>query len=478
MGRLTFQRALSFCAAQCVDSRSSHDEIWLAQAEANPASDSPPAVSNRTTSDQTDGPAKRLPRAKDLPKGPPGDFWMKTLDKIKPTRTAVRARVRSLHEEGETEHVIALIQAALIKGQSQPWMYEILALSMELAGHPKNEVERVVLSMSDFGTANYDSMVQSARYLLSFERREAALTLLKQAADIDPDRAEAYLMAIPLISRTQSTEAAMWALPGAVSNLWGDGTNEARKEAESLARQLSRLLKRNGNDEAARELTDAVEAAGIPDIRITLEWDGECDLDLAISEPGGTRCNHQSPLTPVGGRLLADGFGPAEPVEEYVCAKGVTGSYLVKVDRAVGEAVGNRARLTISVRNADGSVTTTKRSLDTSKETPPIRIELKQGRRTEPQQVLQFAPPARRNRVPVARSDAPVRSGAVGLSTQVGVVSEGVQLNAVPVVSPDRRYVRLGLQPWFQSVTGIETFRLSGGNANGGNANGGNAAGQ
>ncbi len=40
-------------------------------------------------------------------------------------------------------------------------MYEILAVTMEAAGRPQEDVDRVILSVADFGNASYDTMMYS-----------------------------------------------------------------------------------------------------------------------------------------------------------------------------------------------------------------------------------------------------------------------------------------------------------------------------
>ena len=66
---------------------------------------------------------------------------------------------------------------------------------------------------------------------------------------------------------------------------------------------------------------------------------------------------------------------------------------------------------------------------------------------------------------------------AVGFFPGVGSIPDGVSLNATPVVSADRRYVRLSLQPNFQTIDGFMTFpvpaAVGGGGANRGPGNGG-----
>ncbi len=48
--------------------------------------------------------------------------------------------------------------------------------------------------------------------------------------------------------------------------------------------------------------------------------------------------------------------------------------------------------------------------------------------------------------------------GAVGFQPVVGSLPDGVQLNAIPAVSADRRYVRLSLNVGFQTIDGFSTF--------------------
>jgi uncharacterized protein YfaP (DUF2135 family) len=52
------------------------------------------------------------------------------------------------------------------------------------------------------------------------------------------------------------------------------------------------------------------------DLRVVLSWDGDdTDVDLAVIDPDGLRCDFRVPVTRNGGRLTADntsGFGPEE----------------------------------------------------------------------------------------------------------------------------------------------------------------------
>lgn len=407
-------------------------------------------------------PPRRVPRLGDLPDEDPGAFWRSYFKANRPAAGSVQARVRELNEAGRHDHVVGLIEAALINGQSQPWMYEILALSMSAVGRPQAEVERVVLSLSDFGQADYDSICQSARYLLSFGRDEAALRMLKQAAAMAPARGDAYLLAIPAVERTQSYEDALWALPAALDELWGEGTEATRAKVRSLGLSMADRLKGAGRDEQAAKLRAAVTTAAAPDLEVVLEWDGDADLDLLVTDPGGETCDFANPVTSGDGRLLKDGFGPVSPEERYVCPKGFPGDYLIEVVSAGGVPVGGRATLTVRTRTADG-VSERKTAVRVGGETPAsVRVSLSEGRRDAPRPVSAAAAVKPRPRVRVAQADAPQRAGAA-VGSVVQTVREGATLNAAGVVSADRRYVRLGLNPWFSSLVDVETFSFIGG---------------
>ena len=47
---------------------------------------------------------------------------------------------------------------------------------------------------------------------------------------------------------------------------------------------------------------------------------------------------------------------------------------------------------------------------------------------------------------------------AVAFAPSVGSIPDGISLSATPVVSADRRYVRIGVSPMFQTINGFQTF--------------------
>ena len=106
----------------------------------------------------------------------------------------MRDLVAQLHAQQRHEHVAAVIRAALRHGQPQPWMYEVLALTLEIQGAPKAEVERALLSQIDFAATDAAGLMISAAYLTRFGAERPALRLYRQASDLAPERPEPYLL--------------------------------------------------------------------------------------------------------------------------------------------------------------------------------------------------------------------------------------------------------------------------------------------
>jgi type II secretory pathway component GspD/PulD (secretin)/tetratricopeptide (TPR) repeat protein len=68
-----------------------------------------------------------------------------------------------------------------------------------------------------------------------------------------------------------------------------------------------------------------------------------------------------------------------------------------------------------------------------------------------------------------------VNAGAVAFQPQISPIQDGVTLQVTPVVTADRRYVRLTLSPFFQVLSDVQTFTFGAGAVGGGGLGGGAA---
>ena len=380
-------------------------------------------------------------------------------------------------------------------------MYEVLALSMEIKQYPQPEIERVVMSLSDFGTPNFGSMTYSAAYLVRLGRDAAGLKLYRQASRMLPEQPEPYVLGLRLARKLKDIDAVEWAATGVLQYAWTKDYKTLHREANNAVAESLQVLSKRGDAERARTMKAAVNAARQRDLIVRLVWSGPGDLDLIVEEPSRGVCSFEQPETPGGGVLVHDGYGPDadNTFEEYVCAQGQTGEYRIRVRHAWGEIVGNRATLTIITHRGSPAETVTTETIVLGPEEAVTRIELTDGRRTAmrsvaPREVSATLPDPRQSprqlKLPPKVTQAGAefvrsrtqldgfqirRTGAVGFQPIIQIVPDGTTFSAQAVVSPDRRYVRIGVSPMFTNLTDVFTFTfVGGGQTNGGNGGTGN----
>ena len=415
-----------------------------------------------------------------------------------------------LHQAGEHEHVVAAIEAALLNGQSQPWMYDVLALSMRIIGRSKEDIERVLLSRVDFTAGDVPNMIYSAAHLTRFGGYKQALRLYRQASKLEPTRPEPYVFALKLARREKDFDAIGWAASGILTYAWTRGRKSLHQMAEDAALEAEQELLKQGQVEKARELKQVMSEARKRDLILQLTWSGDGDLDLIVEEPLGTICSFANPESRGGGVLTHDGYGPNPKncYEEYVCAFGLPGTYRAKIKHVSGNIVGKRAQLTIIRYQGTPDELVRTHTLTLGKKDKVVRMSLNEGRRKKlavlpKQQVTlnaarrtgrrsllqmlgpidgsarkaarEFASSRRRN-----RAGKPAPAPGVGFQPVVTTLSEGVTLSVMAIVSADRRYVRINAFPNFTTITDVFTFSFvggSGGGGGGGPAGGGGAGG-
>ncbi len=423
----------------------------------------------------------------DLSAGTPEEIWQDYFSKRKANPATVRNLVSRLHEGKQYEHVIACIGAALVNDQGQPWMYEVLALTLEIAGHPKEEVERAVYSAVDFSGLSFQNVMMSAAYLMRFDRLKAALHMYEQASRVAKSRPEAYIMGLKLARKLNDYHGIQWTTAGVLMYAWTKGYETLHKEAEDAALVAEQELRNAGKISDADAMRASLTTAKQRDLSLHLTWSGVGDLDLLVEEPPGSVCSFSEPYTIGGGVLVHDGYGPEQSncYEQYVCPFGMPGTYRVRVRHMYGEIVGKRAKLTIVRYEGTDHETRRELTVKLDEEDQIVRLSLGQGRRTDFAEVLsssrrRSSPPRRRSLLQmVGQLDAESRQAArdfgasrdraaTGYTPVITMISEGVSLSALAVVSGDRRYVRISALPQFSNITDVFTFSFSSGGGAGG----------
>ena len=445
---------------------------------------SPSAISGskKATPPQKPAPLPKLPL--DNTAQTAQEIWGDYFSKRTPAPGDVSRLAMQLHKAKKHDHVIALINAAMLNGQVQPWMYDVLAMSMEIAGRPKKQIERVLLSRLDFTATDVPNMIYSAAYLTRFGGEQQALQLYRQASKLQPTRPEPYVLGLKLADKLKNYDGIEWAAAGVLAYVWTPGFQNRHQSAIDIVTQSEKDLRKAGEHQRADKLVAAVGKSRQRDLVLKLAWNGTGDLDLSVEEPLGTVCSYANAISQGGGIHIHDGYGPDQKncYEEYICPYGIAGDYRVRIRHEGGTIVGKRAILTI-IRAQGGpkqEVRTMPIVLD--QEETVVRFNLPHGRRKKLSEKPHIERAVRRpsdrktSRLPTIRDLGPAgrrvardyaqsrrqRPGAVGFTPVVQVIPEGVSLNGTAIISADRRYVRISMTPIFNTITDVFTFTFQG----------------
>jgi hypothetical protein len=452
----------------------------------------------------------------------PDEAWYRRFKQTTfPPQDIIRV-VGKLHAAERHDENVALMMAAITLGQSQPWMYDVLPLSMKLAGRPQHEIERALTSRIDFTTTNVESLLHSAARMSVLDGKELALELYQQAAWIDPTHPIPYAMAMNLARKAKDVDATEWACAGILTHVWTKDFQKRHNAARDAAADTVQELFKAEKMDRLKTFKAAIAQAERRDLHIKVEWSGNGDLDLRIKEPLGTACSVVQPKTASGGLHIHDGFGPRQEncYEEYICVEAASGAYEIQIEYVDGDIVSKRCVVTIvsHVGSSSKRVSRHVLTLDGPVATMPFNFE--NGRRKELGPKPQKQPSAhgatrltrqeivarvRRGQPPGAmqvagqagagqaragqgatpgagfRLPAGAFTAGVGFTPVIGFINEGVSLTANAVVSADRRFVRISVAPFFNTLREIQTFSFqSGGTApqGGGGVPQGGGAGQ
>jgi hypothetical protein len=452
------------------------------------------------------------------PNGPAGRPTAETGNPASAARTAGRdqairmARIQmtaaQLGREGRFDTAAELLSATIACGHAEPWMYEALAIALEAAGRPREDVERALLSAADFATSPTD-LLTLANYLARFGSPRRAIRVCRQVAQIDPECREAYALAMTLAARADDTETLRWTCPGVLSNDWPADQQEIFTRAARLSRTVIDRLEKEGKGEEATAFKAAVDAALVRDIELEISWNGDADVDLLVEEPPGTVCSLSAPRSESGGILMADSDAAndrdnATHRERYVAAEAFPGTYRFVIRRVMGKVAADTVTATVIFCRGTEQEQRLRRQLPVGADGTLVTMEVPFGRRKEPlfdaqvrqdavtqrqigaaalaQQLNALVDPdaaaslsdSRAAPRTTGKPGAPFfRSGRVGYQPVIDTLNIGATLTVSAVVSADRRYVRITATPVFDDIGQVTQFNFAGGGAQGAGGGGG-----
>ena len=160
------------------------------------------------------------------------------------------------------EEIIALIEAALRHDQAQPWMYEILALSMKEAGQPQEEIDRAIMSAAEF-TQNSADLMYLGAYLVQANMDRRALQIFRQVAQTEPLWPEPYYQGMLAARRLQDLPGLEWSTAGILGQAWPPEQAKIWDDAYRVAEAaLKDLRDHKRNEEADHYRSDPRSGRG------------------------------------------------------------------------------------------------------------------------------------------------------------------------------------------------------------------------
>jgi hypothetical protein len=313
----------------------------------------------------------------------------------------------------------------------------------------------------------------------------------RQAALLQPGAPLSYSEALIYAELAQDSQAMEWAAGSLLKQDWPFKNDELQKKSVQKLESLARSLEKGNRKDEAERLLAGVQARRQRDLVIKMSYQGEADLDLKVKEPCGSVCSALNRQTVGGGILIGDSLAEMGQ-ETYLAAQAFTGDYEVTVERIWGQPVGNRAQLKIIRHQGTPQQEEELLTVDL-KSSQPIKVRLKEGRRTETAYV---APPSTlrpEEQVVEASScvlnelrqladpeitgvTCGIRGGSYSSGTPKAapvsareplagkndrllfqnkveqVMGHGVDVTAQAVLSADRRSIRLSMTPVFEAA--------------------------
>ncbi len=464
-------------------------------ASAEPAASGPAAAEAKPA-------AAAAPRVRGIeidPAKSPEEFWSQHFAAKPEDAKTVRRAVRDLMHQQQYEQVIALVQAALQYGQAQPWMYESLGIALEMAGRPKADIERAIMSACDFSTTP-DELMFIGRFLSHLDLDRRAVDVYRQVIKAAPLYQEAYALALQAAKRAKDVDGIRWATLGILEQAWPTNQQAIRNTALRTAEATLADLRKSGDTAAADAYQRNLNAALIRDCVVTVSWSGDADVDLIVEEPTGTTCSQRTPRTVGGGVCLGDGHATSEKTtsggfsETYVCPQGFAGDYRVRIRKVWGDVVADRVTVDVYKHYRSEDEQHERQHIAIGQDDALVVFNLEGGRRTDPLEDQQLAAaierqtavssqvlaqqvgqdinsladpsiiPGRGNLDPLdlRRQLALARGGAVGFQPVIVTLPDGTQMLATAVVSADRRYVRITAGPSFTGIGNVTSFTFAG----------------
>jgi hypothetical protein len=320
----------------------------------------------------------------------------------------------------------------------EPWMYEQLALAIEINKGPASEIKTAL------GWAGYlarsgqnpdtESMIRVGDLMLLKKIYEVPLKkdgkpftitageLFDEANRRVPTRPEPILLSINLAGQLKDPQRMGDAVEKLLSLGW-PGVDEAwRADAEQQVKKLAIDLSEKDRDKEANELRARAREASTRDVFVRLSWIGDAGMELRVDEPLGATASYVHPRTVFGGAIVKNMYGTKNAECIYTCPRGFDGDYKINVDVIYNDKDKPVSQAILEIVTHEGTKEEKSEKKIISVANPkPVVVTLKGGRRKEvlpfqadsPKQVPDMARPSTPATKPPAAARGPANAAPI-----------------------------------------------------------------
>lgn len=312
--------------------------------------------------------------------------WDQVLTQESLTSDQIADAIAYLHNEKQYDAAVEGLQSAIRNDRSAPWIYDVLALEMKLAGRPSKDIARVLESRIDFSTSDVQQMLITAALLSRFEAWDEAIAICREATELNPEIPQVWLLGRSVADKSKQIDAQVFFRCGILTYDWGTDFESHHEEARKVINELCVGLDKQKKKEQAESFRKQLTEANTRDLIVNLVWVGEADLDLAVVEPGGEKCSRKQRLTVNRGRLVREDSpgdsATARHMETYVCQTAPSGEYELRVQFVLGKAVSGTAVLEIIQHAGTPGEKRTSKTVSLGKDDAIVKVTLEEGRKT------------------------------------------------------------------------------------------------
>jgi hypothetical protein len=319
----------------------------------------------------------------------------------------LKEKVTLLNLNKKTKDVEAILRGYLWNHSknAEPWMYEALALAIEMNKGKPSDAKTSLKYAADVAekTQNPNHLLSVADQLFLHGEYAQAAPLIDEVAGKLPHRAEPLMMSINLAAKTKDPERMATSVDKLLSLGWPGYDEKIRRDAHRVVETLAKALREEDRDAEAEALTNRLAESESRDLYVRLSWLGDAGLGLTVDEPLGATAKFAAPRTVFGGSIIKDGYGK-HPEAIYVCPRAFDGDYTIRVDPFYNNPEKPALEATLEVITHEGTSRERKQThtIALNAKTPaPVVVHLEGGRRKA---VLPFVAPPQ---PPVASQDAP-----------------------------------------------------------------------